>query len=100
MASSGACVGAGEKSSSLKLGFWVPPVSTFSTKKGEENLGPSCAESFRAQEIQVYIYLKAAASAGSSCTSSLSQSTWTYSLAKQAGEVGPRSQSWSRDTLE
>lgn len=33
--------------------------------RGEENLGPSCAESFRAQKIQVYIYPKAATSAGS-----------------------------------
>lgn len=71
------------------------PFSTFSTEKGVEDLGLSCAESSRAQEIQVYIYPKAAALSGLGCASSLSQSTWTHSLARQAGEVGP----WSWNAL-
>lgn len=47
-----------------EAGGWVPLISTFSTEKQQENLGPSCAESSRAQENQVYIYPKANASAG------------------------------------
>lgn len=58
------CWSWGGESSSLKPGGWVPLISTFSTKKGQETLGPSCAESSRAQEDQVYIYRKANASAG------------------------------------
>lgn len=65
----------------------MPLISTFPTKKGEENLGPSCAESSRAQEIQVYIYPKAAASAGLGLCP---QSTWTRSPAGQAGEMDHR----------
>lgn len=74
----------------LPLRGWGLPISTFST--GGETLGPSYAESFRDQEIQVHIYPKAAASAG----------LWLYlpslglfylkAPAWEAGEKGP--QSW------
>lgn len=80
----------GEETSllNLLLGSWGSPISTFSTNRGEENLGPGGAESSRAQEIQVDIYPKAATSAGSG----LYRKAPGLISGRHVGEEGP--QSW------